>query len=180
MTSTDDQTVPLTNLRRHTSMWYSFITSKTYTSRLHPAHDSLLMLMSSWQMLLPCIPSKTHCTLIGFTDFGEVNEHLLRFKLQINATSAMMDDKPLAKSMTFIVWRVFTSLQTPYAQFPCASISVCCFWALLRSSAPSGKMWLQSKCGYFVIACLCFDTGTYEILPPKFRILMKPQSTGSS
>ena len=33
------------------------------------------------------------------------------------------DDEPLAKSMTFIVWRLFTSLQIPYAQFPCASIS---------------------------------------------------------
>ena len=34
------------------------------------------------------------------------------------------DDKPLAKSMmTFMVRGLFTSLQFPYAQFPCPSIS---------------------------------------------------------
>ena len=40
-------------------------------------------------------------TLISFIDYGEVNEHLLRFKHDIIDISHV--DKTLAKSMTFIV-----------------------------------------------------------------------------
>ena len=62
------------------------------------------------------------CTdeLIGFTDLGDINNHLLQFE------KSLQDQQipTLADSMlVFMVGGLFISLQYPYAQFPCASIT---------------------------------------------------------
>ena len=60
--------------------------------------------------------------LIGYTDLGDINMHLLRFE------DSMKNDTPpepqIAKSMmVFMVRGLFTRLQFPYVQFPCAHLS---------------------------------------------------------
>ena len=83
---------------------------------------SVILLLDEMHIKENLVYEKHTGTLIGFTYLGEVNEHLLKFEHEVNKISP--DDKPLAKSMmTFMVQGLFTSLQFPYAQFPCASIS---------------------------------------------------------
>ena len=97
----------------------------THAASMHTLEDwqkNVILLLDEMHIKENLVYDKHTGTLIGFTDLGEVNEHLLRFERSINNTSH--DDKPLAKSMmTFMVRGLFTSLKFPYAQFPCASIS---------------------------------------------------------
>ena len=54
-------------------------------------------------------------SLIGYTDLGEVNNHLLAFEQSLESSS---DQPAPAKSMvTFMVKGLFTNLQFPYVQF---------------------------------------------------------------
>ena len=60
--------------------------------------------------------------MIGFVNLGEVNAHLLTFERSLE------DDQhkrqKLANSMmVFMVRGLFSHLQFPYAQFPCAALS---------------------------------------------------------
>ena len=63
--------------------------------------------------------------LIGFANIGDTNKLLLQFEQQVQGES---DDEtasePLAKTMfVFMVRGVFSSLQFPYLQLPCATIT---------------------------------------------------------
>ena len=63
---------------------------------------SVIPLLDKMHITENLVYDKHTGTLIGFTDLGEVNEHLLIFKRDINNISHV--DKPLAKSMmTFMV-----------------------------------------------------------------------------
>ena len=60
--------------------------------------------------------------MIGFSNLGDINEHLLQFE------KSVLEDEPiqpqLARSMmVFMVRGLFNSLQFPYVQFPCAELS---------------------------------------------------------
>ena len=58
--------------------------------------------------------------LIGFTDLGDINSHLLSLE------QSLVDSKlkPLATTiMTFIVRGLFSHLQFPYARFPCHKVA---------------------------------------------------------
>ena len=57
--------------------------------------------------------------IIGYTDLGEVNNHLLALERSID------DKKPEpAKSMlVFMVKGLFTSLKFPYVQFACTKLT---------------------------------------------------------
>ena len=60
--------------------------------------------------------------MIGFTRLGDVNDHLLQFEWSL--TNDQSSFPPLAKSMmVFMVHGLFSKLQFPYAQFPCANLS---------------------------------------------------------
>ncbi len=62
--------------------------------------------------------------LIGFANLGEVNEHLLAFEQSLEPDTTLLQPEPLARTMLVIMVRgLFTKLQFPYAQFPCASVS---------------------------------------------------------
>ena len=55
-------------------------------------------------------------TLIGYTDLGEVNNHLLAFEQSV--VKGTTDYKEPAKSMlTFMVKGLFTSFKFPYVHF---------------------------------------------------------------
>ena len=58
--------------------------------------------------------------LIGFTDLGDINSHLLSLE------QSFVDSKlkPLATTiMTFMVRSLFSHLQFPYAHFPCHKVA---------------------------------------------------------
>ena len=60
--------------------------------------------------------------MIGFSNLGDINEHLFQFE------KSVLKDRPiqtqLARSMTvFIARELFNSLQFLYIQFPCAELS---------------------------------------------------------
>ena len=66
---------------------------------------------------------KKSMKLVGFTNLGDVNDHLLAFERSID--DSLEDDvDTLAKTiMVFMVRGIFTKLRFPYAQFPCASVT---------------------------------------------------------
>ena len=51
--------------------------------------------------------------LIGYTDLGEVNNHLFGFERSIDSSSPA----PAKSMLTFMVKGLFTNLQFPYVQF---------------------------------------------------------------
>ncbi len=51
--------------------------------------------------------------LIGYTDLGEVNNHLLGFERSVDSSSPA----PAKSMLTFMVKGLFTNLQFPYVQF---------------------------------------------------------------
>ena len=59
--------------------------------------------------------------LLGFTNLGEVDTHLTRFEQSLKGDKA--EGPHLAKTMLVLMVRgLFSSLQFPYAQFPCATL----------------------------------------------------------
>lgn len=61
--------------------------------------------------------------LIGFANIGDTNQHLLQFE-QLLQQEDKFNNEALAKTMfVFMVRGVFSSLQFPYLQLPCATIS---------------------------------------------------------
>ena len=61
--------------------------------------------------------------LIGFSNIGDTNEHLLQFEQMLEGGETTRD-APLAKTMfVFMVRGLLTTLEFPYVQFPCAIIS---------------------------------------------------------
>lgn len=60
--------------------------------------------------------------LIGFTNLGDINSHLLKLQHSLEVEQSTIPT--LAKSLLVIMVRgLFSSLQFPYAQFPCANLS---------------------------------------------------------
>ena len=61
--------------------------------------------------------------VVGYTDLGDINQHLQRFEQQL-LENARGEDLPHADSMLVILVRgLFSQLKFPYAQFPCTSLS---------------------------------------------------------
>ena len=60
--------------------------------------------------------------LIGFADLGDINRHLLAFERSVELRDK--SSEPLASSVLVMMVRgLFTKLQFPYAQFPCANVT---------------------------------------------------------
>ncbi len=77
--------------------------------------------------------------LIGFTDLGDINNHLLAFERPFELD--LPAEGVLAKSMmTFMVRGLFSPLRFPYAHFPCANVTGdLLFSAILGGSVSSGE-----------------------------------------
>ena len=111
----------------------------------------VLLLLDEMHIREDLVYEKHSGALIGFTNLGEINEHLLAFQRSVSTDQS--SPEPLSKSvMMFMVRGLFTSLHFPYAQFPCASITADLlfdpFWeAVFR----------LERCGFKVCAC----TSTY-------------------
>ena len=53
--------------------------------------------------------------MVGFANLGGINEHLVQFE------KGLMDDRPAAPQLAkTMVSYLFSKLQFPYVQFPCA------------------------------------------------------------
>ena len=64
--------------------------------------------------------------IIGFTDLGNIKNHLLLLERMINEEEVIA--KPLVKSILEIMMKgLFTSLKFRYAHFLCINILVICF-----------------------------------------------------
>ena len=63
--------------------------------------------------------------LIGFVNLEEINTHLKEFEKSLAADSSPSPTQPPLAStiMTFMVRGLFSSLQYPYAQFPCSNLT---------------------------------------------------------
>ncbi len=82
----------------------------------------VLLLVDEMHIREDLVYDKYSRELIGFTNLGEINQHLLAFERTLSEEAA--SDGPLANSMTmFMVRGLFTKLQFAYAQFPCNSVS---------------------------------------------------------
>ena len=82
----------------------------------------VILLLDEMHIREDLVYEKNTGTLIGFTNLGEVNNHLLAFEHAM--TSEESSPLPLSKTMmTFMVRGLFTSLHFPYAQFPCAKVT---------------------------------------------------------
>ena len=59
--------------------------------------------------------------MIGYTNLGDINEHLLHFERSLS--DSVPATPKLAKTMmVFMVRGLFSKLQFAYAQFPCADL----------------------------------------------------------
>ena len=63
---------------------------------------------------------KTECGIIGFTDLGDVNNTLQKFKGMINDNK---ESNVAREMLVFMVRRLFIKLRFPYAQYPTQSIT---------------------------------------------------------
>ena len=63
--------------------------------------------------------------LVGFTNLGEINHHLLTFERSLQEdASGGGSDKLLARTMTVMMVRgLFSKLEFPYVQFPCNKVT---------------------------------------------------------
>ncbi len=72
------------------------------------------------------VSNKHSGKLIGFVDIGDINNHLARYEESLSNddddTDPTISSPPLAKSMTFMVLGLFTTLKFTYAMFPCVSL----------------------------------------------------------
>lgn len=72
---------------------------------------------------------KEECSLLGFVDLDDINNHLQAFEKSLSAS----ESKPTLAThiVVFMVRGLFSSLRFPYAQFPCSSLNGHTLYALV-------------------------------------------------
>jgi hypothetical protein len=90
-----------------------------------PAYHSLvLILMDEMYIREELVYNKHTGKLVGFTNLGDINNHLSQFESSLSEDDTATHQPTLAKSMlAFMVRGIFTSLKFPYAMFPCSSLA---------------------------------------------------------
>jgi len=84
---------------------------------------NVLLIMDEMHIKESLIFNKHTGALVGFTNLGEMNEHLQKFEQSLEANDGNTQE-PLAKSVLVMMVRgLFSQLQFPYAQFPCEAVS---------------------------------------------------------
>jgi hypothetical protein len=87
--------------------------------------DSYVILMMDEMHIRDDIVYDKHSgSMIGFTNLGEINSHLSSYENSLNShISGMSELPPVANSVLVLFVRgLFSSLQFPYAQFPCRAV----------------------------------------------------------
>ena len=92
----------------------------------HEREKYVALVMDEMHLKENLVYDKHTGALIGFTDLGDTNQHLLKFQQVVEGSdsSDIIEKQPLANSMFVIMVRgLLTSLQFPYAQFPCIKVT---------------------------------------------------------
>ena len=89
-----------------------------------PEYEKLVvLLLDEMYIREDLVYEKQTGKLIGFTNLGEINNHLLAFEHEVEADTTD-DVEKLAKTMLVVMVKgLFSPLRYPYAQFLCASVS---------------------------------------------------------
>ncbi|KAL5500013.1 hypothetical protein EMCRGX_G011503 [Ephydatia muelleri] len=91
---------------------------------------------------------KTNDELIGFTDLGDINNHLVAYEKCLNEDTC----PTVANSMlVFMVCSFFTQMKYPYVQFPCANVSGDLLFAPIWEA-----VFRLERCGFKVLT-ITFD-----------------------
>ena len=93
-----------------------------------PEREKLVVLLMDEMYIREDIVYEKHSgKMIGFSNLGSVNNHLLQFEqnFEINDdSSTITDSSTIAKTMlVFMIRGLFTKLQFCYAQFPCRQLT---------------------------------------------------------
>ena len=86
----------------------------------------VLLLLDEMHIRQDLVFDKHSGEMIGFCSLGDINEHLVQFEQSLSEggnTSENQSPKLAKTMMVFMVRGLFSKLQFPYAQFPCADLS---------------------------------------------------------
>lgn len=98
----------------------SFLPLKVQTCPPHQLYVCLVM--DEMHIKEDLVYNKHTGELIGYTNLGEMNTHLL--SLEKSLEGVRKKAAPLAKSLFVLMVRgLFSSLEFPYAQFPCSNLT---------------------------------------------------------
>ena len=82
----------------------------------------VLLILDEMHIREDLVYDKYSGELVGFTNLGDINRHLVDFEQSISGDR--QPSQPLVSTMmVFMVRGLFTKLQFAYAQFPCGSIT---------------------------------------------------------
>ncbi len=99
--------------------------------------------------------TKSTGKLVGYTAFGDINDHLLAFEKSLS--EKRNQDEEIAKTMLVIMVRgLFSKLRFPYAQFPCLAVTgellFTPFWkAVFRLERLELKVWYKLTTVTFIL-----------------------------
>ncbi len=88
---------------------------------------------------------------MGFTNLGEINNHLMAFEKYVENGGDEEEHEDVAKLMLVLMVRgLFTKMKFAYAQFPCSSICAYQLYDLFWEAVER-----LERCGFKVLACTC-------------------------
>lgn len=87
-----------------------------------PRNKCVLLLLDEMYIRQDLVFDKHSGEMIGFCNLGDINNHLLAFEQSLSKNDVSLPK--LAKTIMMLMVRgLFSNLQFPYVQFPCADIS---------------------------------------------------------
>ena len=88
--------------------------------------------------------------LIGFTDLGDVNNHIMKLQRASNPSQTI---EPLAKSLLVLMVRgLFSGFTFPYAQFSCSSLTGDQLYHIFWSAVERLERYIC------LVDCMCFKS----------------------
>ena len=85
-------------------------------------HKLVILLLDEMHIREDLVYDKHTGKMIGFTNLGDINNHLLAFEHSMEGNKH--EENVLAKSMmVFMVRGLFTPLRFTYVQFPCSKVT---------------------------------------------------------
>ena len=89
-----------------------------------PEYEKLvLLLLDEMYIRKDLVHEKQIGKLIGLTNLGEINNHLLAFEHKLEAETTDDVEKLAKTTLVVMVKGLFSPLRYPYAQFSCGSVS---------------------------------------------------------
>ena len=84
----------------------------------------VLLILDEMHIREQLVFDKHSGAFVGFTYLSDIVDHLAQFEQEMSSEDGAVKPPKLAKTMmVFMVRGLFSSLQFPYAQFPCTNIT---------------------------------------------------------